>query len=189
MGRPSAKTAKHPTPKDPFSPTLRSWFQDNGIFWTGLRFEVAEGRGVFGVAACDLGPGNAIIAVPKAAMLTHRNASDAEALHVLLELGLPSVEVLALAVALERKAGKSSHWHPYLQSLPDAEPLPLLWAPAELRTLAGTGLDEVSRRRRRRLLENYGSAVGTCTATQPTPALDSGPWTLTLDSGPDRPWP
>ena len=160
MGRPSsAKAAKSAAPDDPFSPTLRAWFRDNGVVWTGLRFEEADGRGVYGVAASDLGPGNAVIAVPKAAMLTHRNAADALALRTLLELGLPSVEVLALAVALERKAGKSSRWHPYLQSLPTAEPLPLLWSASELRGLAGTGLDGVSRRRRRRLLDNYNVAV------------------------------
>ena len=51
MGRPSsAKAPKSAAPDDPFSPTLRAWFRDNGIFWTGLRFERAEGRGVFGVA-------------------------------------------------------------------------------------------------------------------------------------------
>ena len=160
MGGPaSAKAAKSAAPDDPFSPTLRAWFRDNGIVWTGLRFEEAEGRGVYGVAASDLELGNAIIAVPKAAMLTHRNAADAKPLSTLLELGLPSVEVLALAVALERKAGKSSRWHPYLQSLPKAEPLPLLWSASELRGLAGTGLDGVSRRRRRRLLDNYNVVV------------------------------
>ena len=160
MGRPSStKAPKSAAPDDPFSPTLRAWFRDNGIVWSGLRFERAEGRGVFGVATSDIEPGHAVIAVPKAAMLTHRNAADAPALGTLLELGLPSVEVLALAIALERRAGKSSPWHPYLQSLPKAEPLPLLWSASELRCLAGTGLDGVSRRRRRRLLSNHHVAV------------------------------
>ena len=177
MGRSSsAKAAKSAAPDDPFSPTLRAWFRDNGIVWTGLRFEEADGRGIYGVAANDLEPGNAVIAVPKAAMLTHRNAADAQALSTLLELGLPSVEVLALAVALERKAGKTSRWHPYLQSLPTAEPLPLLWSASELRGLAGTGLDGVSRRRRRRLLDNYNVAVAEWPgAPRPPPYLGCNP--------------
>ena len=176
MGRPSStkapKSAEAPksAPDDPFSPTLRAWFRDNGIVWTGLRFERAEGRGVFGVATSDIEPGHAVIAVPKAAMLTHRNAADAPALSTLLELGLPSVEVLALAIALERRASKSSRWHPYLQSLPKAEPLPLLWSASELRCLAGTGLDGVSRRRRRRLLSNYHAARAEWPGATPLPS-------------------
>ena len=183
MGRPSStKAPKSAAPDDPFSPTLRAWFRDNGIVWMGLRFERAEGRGVFGVATSDIEPGHAVIAVPKAAMLTHRNAADAPALSTLLELGLPSVEVLALAIALERRAGKGSRWHPYLQSLPKAEPLPLLWSASELRCLTGTGLDGVSRRRRRRLLSNYHAAVAEWPRATPLPSADEYLAASTLSS-------
>ena len=93
--------------------------------------------------------------LPKASMLTRLNAQEADALDALFELGLPSVEVLGLAIALERKAGRHSMWHEYLESLAQDEPLPLLWTMQELKMLRGSGLDETSRRRKRRLVDNF----------------------------------
>ena len=92
-------------------------------------------------------------------MLTVRNSPHADALESLLEMGMPPPEVLALALALERRAGAKSRWAPYVDSLPRDAPLPLLWSPAELRHLAGTGLDATSRRRRARLAANYRAAA------------------------------
>ncbi|EOD38222.1 hypothetical protein EMIHUDRAFT_200755 [Emiliania huxleyi CCMP1516] len=166
----------------PLPPPLLAWFRRHRVSWAGLRFEVAEGRGVYGVAEVDLNPGSVVVAVPKAAMLTRKNVRDANALHALLALGLPSVEVLGLAIALERAAGKSSKWHAYLQSLPLHEPLPLLWSAAELRMLAGTGLDETSQRRKRRLLENYRSAVEEWEGAAPLPSSEEYLRACTLSS-------
>jgi hypothetical protein len=59
----------------------------------------------------------------------------------LVELGLPSVDALILAVALERKRGTKSRFQPYLSTLPEAEPLPMMWSEEERKMLAGTGLD------------------------------------------------
>ena len=55
-----------------------------------------------------------------------------------LRLARQAAQPVALAVALERAKGGKSWWHPYLQSVPDAEPLPLLWPDQALRLLRGT---------------------------------------------------
>ena len=157
---------------DPFDSSLRTWFSRNGVRWAGLQFQAAAGRGVFGIAQCDLQMGSTVLIVPKAAMLTRKNAAAAEELHGLLELGLPSVEVLGLAVALERKAGRSSRWYPYLKSIPHVEPLPLMWTVSEQRLLAGTGLDAVSQRRRQRLVDNYRAAEAEWAGPSPLPSLE-----------------
>jgi len=75
----------------------------------------------------------------------------------LLALGLGEAEALSLAVALERASGRASAWHPYLRSIPKAEPLPLVWPRAALQLLRGTGLDVAARRRRRHLAETHRS--------------------------------
>ena len=49
------------------------------------------------------------MSLPKDAMLTRLNARLAEGLDALLELGLPSVEVLGLAIALERSSERMEH--------------------------------------------------------------------------------
>ena len=153
-------------------PAFQRWLRRHGVRHAGLRFESAPGRGVYGVADYDIEAGSVVLAVPKAAMLTRQNAREADALHALLEEGLPSVEVLGLAVALERAAGRKSSWQPYLHSLPPFEPLPLLWSASELRLLEGTGLDESSRRRKRRLADNYRSAAEVWTGSTPLPSLE-----------------
>ena len=65
---------------------------------------------------------------------------------------------LALALALERRAGAKSRWAPYVDSLPRDAPLPL-WSAAEPAS-SRHGLDATSRRRAR-LADNYraGAAV------------------------------
>ena len=54
---------------------------------------------------------------------------------------------MSYAVAWERSLGERSPFFGYLQTLPLFEPLPLTWAPIELRWLAGTGIDADARRR------------------------------------------
>ena len=159
-------------PPSALSSQLKAWLRRHGVLHAGLRFQSEPGRGVHCVAAIDIEPGSVVLAVPKAAMLTRQNAHEADALHALLEEGLPSVEVLGLAIALERRAGCRSTWQPYLHSLPTFEPLPLLWSASELRLLKGTGLDESSRRRKRRLTDNYQSAAEEWAGSTPLPSLE-----------------
>ena len=132
------------------------WCRRNGVWChPGVRFPSEDGRGTYGVADCRFDAGTILMGLPKASMLTRLNAQEADALDALFEFGLPSVEVLGLAIALERKAGRHSMWHEYLESLAQDEPLPLLWTMQELKMLRGTGLDETSRRRKRRLVDNF----------------------------------
>ena len=140
-------------------PAYHSWLRTQGVAHAGVRFCAAPGRGTYGVASTDVGAGSVVLTVPKSAMLTVRNSPHADALESLLEMGMPPPEVLALALALERRAGAKSRWAPYVDSLPRDAPLPLLWSAAELRHLAGTGLDATSRRRRARLAANYRAAA------------------------------
>ena len=151
-----AETAQNRLP-----PAYHSWLRTQGVAHAGVRFCAAPGRGTYGVASTDVGAGSVVLTVPKSAMLTVRNSPHADALESLLEMGMPPPEVLALALALERRAGAKSRWAPYVDSLPRDAPLPLLWSPAELRHLAGTGLDATSRRRRapRRQLPRGGGRV------------------------------
>ena len=140
-------------------PAYHSWLRTQDVAHAGVRFCAAPGRGTYGVASTDVGAGSVVLTVPKSAMLTVRNSPHADALESLLEMGMPPPEVLALALALERRAGAKSRWAPYVDSLPRDAPLPLLWSTAELRHLAGTGLDATSRRRRARLAANYRAAA------------------------------
>ena len=59
-------------------------------------------------------------------------------------------------MAHERSRGECSQWFGYLNTLPEHEPLPLLWPEAELkRLLVGTGLVEMARERRRELAAEH----------------------------------
>ena len=72
---------------------------------------------------------------------------------------MPCDALLHMAIATERARGSASPWYGYLQTLPiNGEPLPLLWPDAEItRLLAGTGLDDDARQRRRELAAEYKS--------------------------------
>ena len=157
VARPTAAMTETTAARLP--PAYHSWLRTQCVAHAGVRFCAAPGRGTYGVASTDVGAGSVVLTVPKSAMLTVRNSPHAEALESLLEMGMPPPEVLALALALERRAGAKSRWAPYVDSLPRDAPLPLLWSPAELRHLAGTGLDATSRRRRARLAANYRAAA------------------------------
>lgn len=159
-----------------FSRSLIKWFEHNSCLWSGVDFVTSPERGTFAVARHDLSPNCTIAAIPKDAMLSRKTAADAAALHELLDEGLPPVEVLSLAVALERAAGRRSRWYTWLKTLSRDEPLPLLWSDAELSLLQGTNLDAASRRRRQRLSDNFqaiqGSWEGACIGGTALPTLD-----------------
>mmetsp|Transcript_24562 Transcript_24562/g.40714 ORF Transcript_24562/g.40714 Transcript_24562/m.40714 type:complete len:550 (+) Transcript_24562:259-1908(+) len=139
-----------------------AWFSHKGLRWQGIRFDVESGRGIFVVAKRSLPPNGVVAAIPAVAMLSRKTAgcsATRAALQDLLNRGLPSIECLSLAIAIEQAAGRRSSWFAYLRSLPRAEPLPHLWSAEELCMLAGTGLDEVSYKRKRRLVENFRAAT------------------------------
>ena len=57
-----------------------------------------------------------------------------------------------MAILYERSLGTESKWWAYLSTLPDAEPLPLLWTDECLQLLRGTGLGPEEVHERRNLL-------------------------------------
>ena len=151
------------TTQNRLPPAYHSWLRKQGVAHAGVRFCAAPGRGTYGVAASDIGAGSVVLTVPKSAMLTVRNSPHADALESLLEMGMPPPEVLALALALERRAGAKSRWAPYVDSLPRDAPLPLLWSAAELRpsrARASTRRAAAAARAPRRQLPRGGGRVG-----------------------------
>jgi hypothetical protein len=159
-----------------FSDGLTKWFERNACLWSGVDFVTLPDRGIFAVARQDLGRNTTIALIPKDVMLSRKTAADSAALHRLLDEGLPPVEVLSLAVSLERASGRRSRWYTWLSTLARDEPLPLLWSDAELSLLQGTNLDTASRRRRQRLTDNFqaiqGSWAAACVSGTALPTLD-----------------
>ena len=100
-------------------------------------------------------PGDALALIPKAVVLSIRNASAALLLHEMVSAGCSAAAALNLAVAHERSLGARSRWAVYFQSLPQSEPLPLLWSDDELQLLGPTGLAAETRARRDALLLEY----------------------------------
>ena len=110
------------------------------------------------MATQDFDNGAILASIPKAAVLSIRTAACADLLERLSE-DVPCDALLHMAIATERARGSASPWYGYLQTLPiNGEPLPLLWPDAEItRLLAGTGLDDDARQRRRELAAEYKS--------------------------------
>lgn len=119
-------------------------------------------RGTCVVATRALARGTMLLFLPKAAVLSVRSASNSKVLAALMDDGLDQDAALNLAIAHERGRGRTSHWWPYLCTLPAAEPLPFLWSAAELRLLAGTGLDTVARERRAQLAREHAQLRTWC---------------------------
>ena len=134
-----------------------AWMRSVGAKWDGVAMRASPDgqRGACVVATRAVAEGTVLLSLPKAAVLSVRTASNSEALEAVLEAGLDADAALNLAVAHERGRGRASRWFGYLDTLPEAEPLPFLWSEAELRLLAGTGLDKAARRRRRELEREY----------------------------------
>lgn len=121
-------------------PRLLAWAAARGIRWEPIEIRTsADGeRGVFARRAITAG--EPLITVPRAAMITDRDAAAALAAcggAGLAGLRSPHSE-LALWLARER-ADAASAWAPFLDALPPAYPwLPLFRPGAELAPLAGT---------------------------------------------------
>ena len=67
-------------------------------------------RGLGLVAARDVSCGEALVRIPKAAVLSTLNSACARALDSLARLGVPQPALLNLAVAHEVQLGPSSRW-------------------------------------------------------------------------------
>lgn len=89
------------------------WLKRNGIVWDGVRLRrggVHSQRGLGLVAARDASCGEALVRIPKAAVLSTLNSACARALDSLARLGVPQSALLNLAVAHEVQLGPRSRW-------------------------------------------------------------------------------
>lgn len=92
-------------------------------------------------AICDLKEGDVVASIPKQACLTVKTSG---ARHVIKETELAGPIALCVAVMYERSLGPLSPWAGYLQLLPEADCLPLLWSADDVDSLlGGTELHEV----------------------------------------------
>jgi hypothetical protein len=139
------------------------WLKRNGVSWDGLCIARAPVtmRGMIVVSECAWEKGDILARIPKAAVLSVQTASCAP---ILLDLisskELAPAAALNVAVAHEYSLGAASQWFGYLSSLPEFEPLPMLWSDSELRQLlGGTGLDVEARQRRLELLAEHRESV------------------------------
>ena len=134
-----------------------SWMERSGAQWDSVELRPSPDgqRGACVIASRSIDEGTMLLTLPKQAVLSVLTASNSKALGALLAAGLPESAALILAIAHERGRGRSSRWSGYLASLPSAEPLPFMWSAAELRLLAGTGLDVAARARRAELVRDY----------------------------------
>ena len=139
------------------------WLKANRIEYDGLAIVAAQQGGDVVFTTQNFAEGDSLALIPKAAVLSVRNASCAPVLTQLLEVEhFTLASVLNLAVAYERSIGKVSRWHGYLSTLQPHEPLPMLWSKADLtRLLAHTGLDTAACRRRRELLSEHRALAST----------------------------
>ena len=134
-----------------------SWMERSGAQWDSVELRPSPDgqRGACVIASRSVDEGTILLTLPKQAVLSVLTASNSKALGALLAAGLPESAALILAITHERGRGRSSRWSGYLASLPSAEPLPFMWSAAELRLLAGTGLDVAARARRAELVREY----------------------------------
>ena len=134
-----------------------SWMKRSGAQWDSVELRPSPDgqRGACVIASRSVDEGTMLLTLPKQAVLSVLTASNSKALGALLEAGLPESAALILAIAHEQGRGRGSRWSGYLASLPSAEPLPFMWSAAELRLLAGTGVDVTARARRAELVREY----------------------------------
>ena len=159
----------------PLAP-LERWFAQLGINYDGL--SIVCGNGSYGtsvIATRDFAANEVLASIPKHAILSIRTTSCAAALDGLLRGNdVSESSALNVAVAYERALGSRSRWHRYLDAIAAAEPLPFLWPkPERARLLAGTGIEELVRRKRRELEREFHHAVR-CLADQGERTLCAG---------------
>ena len=152
----STKKQKTPLIKKPKTPLaltpLALWLGAQGVRLDGVRIDSDSTTGALRlVSTRAIGEEEAIIVVPKSAVLSVKTATN-QAVEALLDEaaldkpgGFPDSAVQTLVVAFERSKGAASRWHDYLESMREVADLPILWSEDELALLRGTGLDVAAR--------------------------------------------
>ncbi|XP_016572859.2 ribosomal lysine N-methyltransferase 3 isoform X2 [Capsicum annuum] len=108
-------------------------------------------------ALCDLDDGDLVAIIPKESCLTVK-ASGAR--QMVEEAELEGILALGVAIMYERSLGPLSPWFGYLQLLPYAEPIPLLWSPSEIDSLlVGTELHKIVKDDKELILEDWKECI------------------------------
>ena len=147
--------------KKPKTP-LALWLGAQGVRLDGVRIDSDSTTGALRlVSTRAIGEEEALIVVPKSAVLSVKTASN-QAVEALLDEaaldkpgGFPDSAVQALVVAFERSKGAASRWYEYLDSMREVADLPILWSEDELALLRGTGLDVAARAWRAELAREH----------------------------------
>ena len=162
----STKKQKTPLIKKPKTPLaltpLALWLGAQGVRLDGVRIDSDSTTGALRlVSTRAIGEEEAIIVVPKSAVLSVKTATN-QAVEALLDEaaldkpgGFPDSAVQTLVVAFERSKGAASRWHDYLESMREVADLPILWSEDELALLRGTGLDVAARTWRAELAREH----------------------------------
>ena len=158
----STKKQKTPLVKKPKTP-LALWLGAQGVRLDGVRIDSDSTTGALRlVSTRAIGNEEALIVVPKSAVLSVKTASN-QAVEALLDEaaldkpgGFPDSAVQTLVVAFERSKGAASRWYEYLDSMREVADLPILWSDDELALLRGTGLDVAARAWRAELARELG---------------------------------
>ena len=96
------------------------------------------GMGIF--SQRDLQKNSTLATIPKSAILSIVNSRLCDSLQALDGAFKRSDQALAFAYADEKKRGADSPFHGYIATVPDYEPIPLLWSDEALGALEGEGM-------------------------------------------------
>lgn len=169
---PLVKKPKPPLVKKPKTP-LALWLGAQGVRLDGVRIDSDSTTGALRlVSTRAIGEQEALIVVPKSAVLSVKTASNQAVEALLDEAALdkpgsfPDSAVQTLVVAFERSKGAASRWHDYLESMREVADLPILWSEDELALLRGTGLDIAARAWRAELAREHRTIVRQPASTQ-----------------------
>ncbi|KAI4369300.1 hypothetical protein MLD38_017756 [Melastoma candidum] len=119
---------------------FKRWMSSSSVLYSpdALLFTDDPDRGISAFALRDLREGEVVASIPKSSCLSVITSGARE---IVRQAGLEGILALSVTLMYEISLGEESPWAGYLQLLPPAECLPLLWSVPEIdRLLLGTEL-------------------------------------------------
>ncbi|CAK9213527.1 unnamed protein product [Sphagnum troendelagicum] len=114
---------------------LKEWLSTEGLAKQKLELERVESGGRGLVAKQSLRQGERLLFVPSRLIITAQSEWGCkEAGELLKEAGVPEWPMLATYLISEASLGRSSHWFPYIATLPQSPTSILQWTEAEVGT-------------------------------------------------------
>jgi hypothetical protein len=139
---PLAESSSLPLPPlPPLFAKFSEWAQGKGLC-SRLRFDAITGCGYGCIACDDIAPGDVVITVPAAVVISSDAAMDSSLAPLLAAIDGLDAGGRALLFALCENAQADSEWRTYFDFLPRDFQTPLQWNEAELQLLQGTPLYE-----------------------------------------------